>query len=145
MRIVIQTKVEQTVDQVKAGFNEKLFMKLSPPFPPVKLLRFDGSRTGDVVSLELNFLLLKQKWTSHITEDETKEGLFRFVDEGKSLPFFLKYWRHHHQILQDGSGSMIVDDISFQAPLRLLTPLLYPVLFLQFWYRKPIYRSFFKA
>lgn len=144
MKINIKTKVEQDYLEVKQGFNKDLFLKLNPPFPPVKLLRFDGCRRGDKVSLELNFILFKQIWTSIITADRTDEEEFFFVDEGKKLPFFLRFWKHKHRIIREESGSTIVDEINFSARLKILSPLLYPVLYAQFWYRKPIYKKIFR-
>jgi ligand-binding SRPBCC domain-containing protein len=144
MKISIQTTVEQDYLHVKAGFTESLFKKLAPPFPPVKVLRFDGCNTGDVVSLELNFLLFKQKWISLITDDQTTEKEFYFIDEGTTLPFFLGKWKHKHRIISSKSGAIIRDEIDFEGPFSWVTPLLYPVLWLQFWYRKPIYRAIFK-
>ncbi len=66
MKIVVETQVEQGYLDVKAGFDQSLFLRLNPPFPPVKLLRFDGCQKGDLVSLELDFLLFRQKWKSAI-------------------------------------------------------------------------------
>lgn len=144
MKINIKTRVEQDYLSVKQGFNKDLFLKLNPPFPPVKLLRFDGCRRGDKVSLELNFIFFKQTWTSIITSDRTDEQEFFFVDEGKKLPFFLRFWKHKHRVIRDESGSIIVDEINFSARLKILSPLLYPVLYAQFWYRKPIYKKIFR-
>ena len=144
MKLTIKTQVEQDYLTVKNGFDASLFKKLSPPFPPVKLLRFDGSKKGDVVSLELNFLAFKQTWISKITEDQTNEKEFYFVDEGVKLPFFLKSWRHKHRIIQSGDQSIIRDEIQYQAPFGLLTLLLYPALLLQFAYRIPVYKKIFK-
>lgn len=143
MKIIIESAVEQNYLHVKEGFNESLFKKLAPPFPPVKLLRFDGSSTGDVVSLELNFIFFKQRWTSDIVEDHTSEDEFYFVDKGVELPFFLKEWEHKHRIIKNGAGSIIRDEINFKGPVGLLTVLLYPALYLQFLYRKPIYKKIF--
>jgi hypothetical protein len=64
MRIRITTLVTQNYRQVADRFDQNLFKALNPPFPPVKLLRFDGSRKGDEVHLQLNFLLFKQVWKS---------------------------------------------------------------------------------
>lgn len=144
MKITIETPVEQGYLEVKSGFNESLFKKLSPPFPPVKLLRFDGSRKGDFVTLELDFIFFKQKWTSEIIEDRTTELEFYFVDQGVELPFFLKKWKHKHRVISAGIGSIIRDEIEFEAPFGLMTILLYPVLWVQFAYRKGIYRMIFK-
>lgn len=144
MNITIKTHVEQDYLSVKEGFNESLFTRLSPPFPPVKLVRFDGSEKGDLVSLELNFIFFRQKWVSEITEDKTTEEEFYFIDQGIELPFFLKYWRHKHRIIKAGENSIIQDEISFKAPFTLLTLLLYPAMLLQFGYRIPIYKKIFK-
>ncbi|MDG1276257.1 MAG: hypothetical protein P8O16_03180 [Algoriphagus sp.] len=143
MKLIIETQVEQKYLQVKKGFDESLFTKLSPPFPPVKLLRFDGSSKGDLVSLELNFIFFKQKWTSEIIEDQTNEKEFYFIDKGTELPFFLKKWTHKHRIIKNGENAIIRDEIDYQAPFMLLTWLLYPAMLLQFAYRKPIYKKIF--
>jgi ligand-binding SRPBCC domain-containing protein len=145
MKINIETKVDQNYLTVKEGFNETLFTKLSPPFPPVKLLRFDGSKKGDIVTLELNFLLFKQKWTSEITEDKTTSKEFFFVDKGVELPFFLKEWQHRHRLIKAGENTVIRDEITYQGTFGILTVLLYPALYLQFLYRKPIYKKIFKS
>jgi ligand-binding SRPBCC domain-containing protein len=143
MKIIIETPVNQDYLQVKEGFNETLFKKLSPPFPPVKLLRFDGSTKGGLVTLELNFIFFKQKWTSEIMEDQTTDKEFYFIDKGIELPFFLKNWTHKHRIVKDGENSIIRDEIDYQAPFWILTLLLYPAMLLQFAYRKPIYKKIF--
>lgn len=144
MQIKLETSVEQSYLDVKAGFNESLFKKLSPPFPPVKLLRFDGSKKGDLVTLELNFVFFKQKWTSEITEDKTSDLEFYFIDQGVELPFFLKKWKHKHRVISTGIGSIIRDEIEYEASFGILTYLLYPALWLQFSFRKPIYKKIFK-
>ncbi|PRY35462.1 ligand-binding SRPBCC domain-containing protein [Spirosoma oryzae] len=144
MHILLTTQVRQPVDQVWAGFNRTLFDRLSPPFPPVDVVRFDGCLTGDVVQLRLNFLVFRQEWTSHIVDQQTTADEIYFVDQGTKLPFFLAYWHHRHRLLRDSSGgTRIVDDITFRTPYRLTDYLLYPVMWLQFAYRKPIYRRIF--
>jgi ligand-binding SRPBCC domain-containing protein len=144
MKLTIETKVEENYLKVKEGFTESLFTRLSPPFPPVKLLRFDGSAKGDLVTLELNFFVFKQKWTSQITEDKTDENEFYFIDKGVELPFFLKSWNHKHRIIRSGNDTIIRDEIEYSAPLGLLSLLLYPAMLLQFAYRIPIYKKFFR-
>lgn len=145
MKVTITTPVEKSYLEVKEGFNESLFTELSPPFPPVKLLRFDGSSKGDLVSLELDFFLFKQKWTSEITEDKLTDQEFYFIDKGVELPFFLKEWKHTHRIIKNGEGAMIRDEIEYKAPFFLLSWLLYPAMLVQFWYRTPVYQRIFKS
>ncbi len=145
MQIKISTKVQSGLETVKAGFDSSLFMSLNPPFPPVRLLKFDGCKTGDEVALELNFLLFKQRWISKITEDDEDEKSWEFVDEGYKLPFFLKQWKHHHQVKSIGSGSLIIDHIHFSTGYFLSDFILWPALFFQFLYRKPVYKKRFKS
>ena len=144
MRITISTLVNQGYRAVAQGFDRNLFEKLNPPFPPVKLLRFDGSKQGDIVALELNFLLFSQTWESRIVEDGETAGEWYFVDEGVKLPFFLASWKHRHRVVQTGTHSTIVDDITFKTPFLLMDYLFYPVMWLQFLYRKPVYKRVFR-
>ncbi|GAA5025869.1 hypothetical protein GCM10011506_10880 [Marivirga lumbricoides] len=145
MHLKLSTKVKQDYLQVKEGFNSELFMKLNPPFPPVDLLEFGGSEEGDKVHLRLNFLFFKQDWISLITFNKTDEQCFEFIDEGTKLPFFLKKWKHHHIVKKSKDRtSIIVDDVHFRSPFLLMDFLLYPILWLQFAYRKPVYKRIFK-
>jgi len=145
MHLTLRTRVSESLPNVWAGFDERLFTKLSPPFPPVKVLRFDGCRAGDVVHLRLNFLLFGQDWISLITDQqETADEIF-FVDEGTQLPFFLSSWRHKHRLIRHNNQTLIADEITYRTPGGWLTDLLfYPLLWLQFAYRKPIYRTVFR-
>jgi len=143
MYLKISTVVEAPFEKVKNGFDRELFQQLNPPFPPVKLLRFDGSKKGDLVSLQLNFLFFKQQWTSEITEDHEDKEQFYFIDQGTKLPFFLKKWRHKHFVNRKAKGAEIVDDIYFRTPFLFLDFIMYPVLWLQFMYRKPVYKKYF--
>ena len=143
MKLTIQTSVQQSYQQVWAGFTKDLFTKLNPPFPPVKVIRFDGCLKGDIVELELNFLVFKQSWKSLITDQQTTDVDIFFLDEGIKLPFFLSSWRHYHRIIKDSNSTIIADEIEFRTPTILTDYLLYPLLWAQFAYRKPIYRSVF--
>jgi len=144
MQIVLRTPVRQPYQQVWRGFNRSLFDALNPPFPPAEVVRFDGSLKGDLVQVRLNFLLFKQDWISRITDQQENEREIFFVDEGVKLPFFLAYWHHKHRIVRDGDHSIIIDEITFRSPTRLTDFLLYPILYGQFLYRRPIYRRMFR-
>ncbi len=148
MYILRQTIVIAPLAEVWARFDRQLFERLSPPFPPVTVVRFDGCQRGDIVQLRLNFLLFQQAWTSLIVEQQETDTEIFFVDEGIQLPFFLRAWRHRHRLIaQRGlSGepqTVIVDEITFQTPNRLTDWVFYPLLWLQFVYRQPIYRQYF--
>lgn len=145
MRIKVKTDVHASLERVRAGFTKDLFLLLNPPFPSVKIRRFDGCKRGDRVNLELNFLFFKQAWESLITENIDTEREFSFLDEGVALPFFLKSWKHHHLVIRDNGKTWIIDDIHFSTPFVVTNYLLYPILYLQFLYRKPVYRKFFNS
>jgi ligand-binding SRPBCC domain-containing protein len=146
MQIKVSTHVEQPYRSVAAGFTKELFVQLNPPVPPVKVLRFDGSQKGDEVHLELNFIFFKQVWVSYIVESGAVEGEVWFIDVGIKLPFFLKAWRHRHRIVSHPEeGSYIIDEIDYQSPFLLLDYLIYPLMQLQFLYRKPVYKRIFRA
>jgi ligand-binding SRPBCC domain-containing protein len=145
MKISLSTPVQHNYRQVWAGFTRELFDQLSPPFPPVKVVRFDGCQKGDTVHLRLNFLIFKLDWISSIIDQETTDQEIYFIDKGTKLPFFLSYWHHKHRIIRDGDHSRIVDEITFRTPTLLTDFLIYPVMYGLFAYRKPIYRSVFKS
>ncbi|GAA4019773.1 hypothetical protein GCM10022408_37380 [Hymenobacter fastidiosus] len=131
--------------QVLAGFTRELFLALAPPFPRLRLHRFDGCRTGDRVEIELITGPLHQRWTSLITDHgQRPDGTLYFVDEAQTAPAPLRYWRHRH-LIEPGphGGSVIVDAIEFRTASPLLDALLYPAMWAQFAWRKPIYRRWF--
>jgi len=144
VRIKIKTKVSATLAEVQEGFNKDLFLQLSPPFPKVELQFFEGSTKGDLVSLELNFGLFKQTWTSKIMEDGEKDGRWYFIDEGTELPFFLKSWRHLHVVESRAEGSVIIDDITYTTGTIFTDLVMYLPMLGQFLYRKPIYKRVFR-
>ena len=145
MQLKITTQVNADWKTVQQGFNEELFKALNPPFPKVSLRQFDGCEKGDIVDLELNFLVFKQRWKSEIIDDHTTEKSFYFIDVGVKTPFFLKSWKHQHIIQASINGSEIIDQITFTTGTLFTDLIMYPLLVGQFLYRKPIYKKRFKA
>lgn len=144
MRIKIPIPVEGKPEEILKRFDRQLFEALSPPGIKVELLRFDGSKKGDKIHVRLHMPLLgKQDWVSVITEEVWSEQEAYFVDEGEQLPAFLSQWRHKHLVEAYKNGSRIVEDISYESPYKILTILLYPVMYLQFAYRKIVYWKVF--
>lgn len=143
MHFRIETEVGQTAKQVLSGFDESLFLALKPPLMPLKLLRFDGCEKGDRVELVLGIPPFSQEWNALVVEHGENDDAFYFIDIGEKLPFPLKDWKHRHLILKKGDKSVIVDDITYSTGLKLLDYLMYPVLYLQFYIRIPVYRKLF--
>ncbi|WP_027002500.1 SRPBCC family protein [Hugenholtzia roseola] len=145
MKLRLATRVNAPLSKVWEGFDATLFEALNPPFPKVRLLRFEGSQKGDWVEIELNFILFKTVWLSEITEQESLGEEIYFVDEGRKLPFPLRRWKHKHGLVaEQKGGTWIVDEIEYHSFSTLLDAFLYLPFYLQFAYRKPIYRRFFK-
>jgi len=143
MNIKISTIVNQHYQNVSLGFNRDLFLALKPPLLPLQLLRFDGCKTGDEVHIQLGAGFLKTRWDAIITDDgESKEEIY-FVDEGKQLPPILRKWKHKHRIINKGEQTEIVDDINYHTSSKIIDYLIYPIMYLQFRMRKPIYKKIF--
>ncbi|MBZ0203621.1 MAG: hypothetical protein IT281_01220 [Ignavibacteria bacterium] len=144
MNLCITTKVEQDYRTVFNRFDLKLFLKLKPPLVSFNILRFDGCKPGDEVILEISILGNKQQWNALITEQFENGDMICFIDTGKVLPKPLTYWKHKHIIENCVDSSKIIDDICFETGNKLLNYLLFPLIFMQFYYRKPIYKSYFR-
>jgi len=144
MHIRIITPVNARFETVVSHFNEQLLRQVSPPFPPTRLLRYDGNLPGNEVHVELNFIFFRQVWKSKIIACQKSDQSLIFVDEGTQLPFFLAYWHHEHRVEKTGTDSTITDNITCRTPFLLTDWLMYPLMYLQFWYRKPLYRKYFK-
>lgn len=146
MHLVLRFPVAQPPAVVAAGFTRALFVALAPPFPKFHLIRYDGSRTGDTVIIELQAGPKRWRWTSRITDDGVlPDGTHFFVDEGQLVPAPLRQWRHRHLIEPaPGGGSVIVEDIHFSTGRRWLDWLIRPAMWAQFKLRGPVYRRWFK-
>lgn len=139
----VRTRVNATMQDVWTKFNADLLKKLSPPFPQVRIVRFDGCQTGDIVTLELNLILAKPLWTSKITDSVQNELACYFVDEGVEMPLGLTAWRHEHRIeKKDEKSADIVDKISFKTKHWLLDYLLLPLFWGMIVYRIPFYKMY---
>jgi ligand-binding SRPBCC domain-containing protein len=85
----------------------------------------------------------KKTWKALITENNADENEIYFVDEGLQLPKPLKKWRHEHKIVKFIDNSIIIDNIAYYTSNALLDILFYPILYLQFYLRKSVYKSYF--
>ncbi|MBD1397380.1 hypothetical protein H9Q13_09405 [Pontibacter sp. JH31] len=143
MRLHLKTAVQQDFLSVFHAFDEQLFRRLAPPYPKLKLLRFDGSDVGDQVEVELQTGIKSFRWTSLITEREITDTAAWFIDEGQELPPPLRRWQHKHLVTKSGNSSVIHDIIDYGTGFKLLDLLLYPLMLAQFGMRKPTYRKVF--
>ena len=146
MKLLFETTVEQSLENVRAGFTQELFEALNPPGMKAQVLRFDGCKKGDEVHLELqSFFGKKDPWVSIITEEKSTPHEWHFVDEGRVLPWPLKTWRHTHRVVKENEKeSRIIDDIHYTCGPAFMGPLISPALWLAFAVRPFRYRQFFR-
>lgn len=144
MHIRLETEVDGYYLDVMEGFDLDLFEALKPKVGKMEVVKFTGSKKGNIVSIQ--FLSpVKAMWVSAITEDGADEQQAYFIDEGIELPFPLKYWQHKHIVKKKtNSKSIIIDDITYKASNGLFTLCMYPALFMSFYLRKKVYKSYFK-
>ena len=141
-RITVATAVSTPIQKVWEQFDEDLFIALKPPFLPLIVDRFDGCKPGDEIHLQVG--PFKMKWIGHITEANSSNERYEFIDEGIQLPFPLKKWRHHHIIQQTAAGhSEIIDDVLYSCHNKAQEILIHPFLGLQFALRRPVYQRLF--
>ena len=138
MNITLRSKVNAELTTVYNRFDDTLFKYLLPP--GAQLIAFGGSKKGDLVHLNLP---LAGEWISEITEDGISDDKCYFIDEGRTLPFPLKEWRHKHILHRSEKGTIIEDNMTFSTGNAILNVLFYPVLLLSFLPRVWQYRRYF--
>ena len=145
MKLFFETALSLPFERIRDQFGRELFTHLSAHIVPFQIKRFDGCKTGDEIHIELGTGGLRQEWVSLITFEETNASGWSFIDEGKVLPWPLKYWKHHHRVDKIGpQESRIVDDITFECSPRILAPIVKPILWSVFAMRPGRYQKFFK-
>ncbi len=146
MRLLFESIVDKPYLKVKDGFDLKLFRALKPPLVKMFVARFDGCSPGNEVHIELNTLGKKQKWISVITREMQDEKEWSFVDEGKTMPWPLAKWKHHHRVVSlDDNSSKIIDDITYQCVHSWMDMFMYPFLWLTFAIRPSRYKKYFRG
>jgi ligand-binding SRPBCC domain-containing protein len=147
-QMILKTTVDGSVPEVYDRFGPDLLLQLSPPGMKVTIheMSYPIELDTDVV-IEVSILgIIKQHWHNRITEVIKTDDSCHFVDEGLKLPGMFKSWRHVHRICVGTDGkTQIVDDVTYTSPNNLLGWLFFPAVYLQFAYRKPKYKAFFKS
>ena len=146
MKILIKTPIEKNYNFVFSKFDVDLFKFLKPPLLNLEVERFDGCKKGDEIHLAIGLGPISMKWISLITENSENDEENLFIDEGHLLPPPLTYWKHIHRVKKvDENLTEIHDDIEFSSGNAILDHAIYPMLYFQFYLRKPAYKKFFKS
>jgi hypothetical protein len=142
MRIRIVSSVDKDFLEVFEGFSAELFEHLAPK-GQLKLLRFDGCKTGDLI--EIQFLKpIKTLWVSEVTEHHISDEKAYFIDQAAKPPYGLTKWKHQHIVKKTGQKTCeIIDEIDYKGANWLITCIHFLPLYFSFYQRKVKYVSFF--
>jgi ligand-binding SRPBCC domain-containing protein len=140
--ITLNTKVQGSVEEVFARFDQELFQYLKPPTFIADIVLYEGSAIGNRVSVAF-----KLPWRSlmevEITEIHLEPSHSYFVDQGIQMPFGIKSWRHAHHVIASGPCVVIRDQITFESKYRLANLFIWPAFYISFYLRKPQYKKYF--
>lgn len=137
---IVTSPVSGNYIDVYNKFDIHLFKFLLPGFLPIRIEKFEGSRTGDIVQMKAGLW----NWKSLITFDVINDTEASFTDEGIVLPFPLKDWRHRHIIENISENSCrIIDDIDYSTGKRWMDLLIRPFMKRQFSLRIKLYKRYF--
>lgn len=144
MKVTFTTPVPGNVRQVFAGFNRNLFQALKPPFMTMELTRFDGTQLGSWVEVRTGMgKLLSSKWSNLVVERADSDIESYFIDEGRTLPFPFKQWRHKHRVIHERGYVLIVDELNYRTRFWILDLIMWPVMLLFLVIRNPVYKKYF--
>lgn len=144
MNIILKSPIIGNYKVVMAAFDRRLFESLKPTVGEMEIVEFTGSEQGDKVHMKF-IKPIQAEWVSEIIKHGETESEAWFVDVGVKLPWPLASWTHRHIVQKvDEHHSLILDDMTFTGKNALLTLLLYPAIFIGFYPRKKIYKTYFE-
>ena len=145
MQLAYRTRVGQPPETVFPVFGEAAFVESLAPGPMgLRVIRI-GLALGDEIEVRFDGLGPRGPWVSRIDSlDRTPDQIW-FVDQSIQLPWPFATFRHRHGFVAKGSGTVLVDDVTFTTGARLLGPFVSFGLRLSFVFRRRRYRARFAA
>lgn len=143
MHFTYRTRVGEPPDVVFPVFGEAAFVEsLAPGFMGLHVDRI-GLAQGDEIEVNFTGLGPRGPWVSRIESlDRTPDGIW-FIDRSVQLPWPFATFRHRHGFVAEGSGTVLVDDVTFTAMPRVIGPFVEVGLRLSFRFRRGRYRARF--
>lgn len=143
MKININTTVEGHFLEVHKAFDLQLFEFLKPIGAKMNIIEFTGSKKGDKVHIRF-VRPVKADWISEISADFIGDNEAYFIDQGTVLPWPIIAWKHKHLISNHcETHSIIKDQIEFKTINPIVDYLIWPMMYLAFALRKPLYLKYF--
>ena len=132
MRFVLRTSVAQAPDVVFPVFGDAAFVEsLAPRLMGLHVVRI-GLGLGDEIEVRFSGLGPRGPWISKIDSLDRTAAATWFVDRSVVIPWPFRMLQHRHGFVADGTGTTLVDDVTFTTRPGLLGPFVYPVLRLSF-------------
>lgn len=144
MKFTIKTPVKGNYTKVMKSFDRDLFEYLKPKGAKMEIVAFTGSKTGDKVHIRFTSPI-KADWISDIVDHGSDEEEAYFLDEGSTLPWPLKHWKHRHVVKNTGQNQSVIEDqIEYKTSNVILDVLIRPFLYMAFYPRRAQYQKYFK-
>jgi ligand-binding SRPBCC domain-containing protein len=143
-RFVLEYQVGQSPAAVYPVFGEAPFVEsLAPPSAGLEVIEI-GLGLGAEIRVRFRGLGPRGRdWVSRIEEFYESPTRICFVDRAVQIPWPFATFRHRHEFIARGGGTLLVDDVEFTTTPALIGPLVLPILRHQFRYRGRIYRERF--
>tara|TARA_B100001250_G_scaffold409200_1_gene433071 strand:- start:355 stop:822 length:468 start_codon:yes stop_codon:yes gene_type:complete len=100
--------------EVIESFHNKDFVTFLIKFQPVKIMAWDGIKSGKLAEFKFWFFGWKKMNVIH-KNYVLKSNHLSFEDHGSLLPFGLKNWKHKHIVEKVNEGTLITDLVSFNG------------------------------
>ncbi|WP_280768351.1 SRPBCC family protein [Salipaludibacillus daqingensis] len=108
-----KTEIPKPISEVWSFFQTNENLAAITAFPKIDILGDVDVFEGASVHLQLNFFVVKLQWKGKITE--VVEQAY-FIDEGESLPFPFKSWKHVHAFKKvNEEKTKMIDRVEYEA------------------------------
>ena len=135
--------INSDFNSVKNSFSELTFLQYLIKLQPVKLVRWDGIKTGDIAHMKIWFLGWKDFIVKHQFHKQNNI-ILSFTDSNLFLPLGLTFWNHYHEVNNNNNIVTIIDDIEFKHKFKIVEYILYLPMILPILMRKILYKTYFK-
>ncbi len=137
--IVITTTVNTHVEKILSSFSKETMQEATPPFINLEVTRFDGNDKGDRTQLITSICGHYQSWAIEVKTKKVYEDRTIIITEGVELPFPFTSWFHTYHLKKVSTNkTKIYDNIKYSTGNFIFDLLMYPIVYLVMYYRKPV-------
>lgn len=108
-----KTEIPKPISEVWSFFQTNENLAAITKFPKIDILGDVDVFEGAIVHFRLNFFVIKLHWKGKIKKVVDQAY---FIDEGESLPFPFKSWKHVHAFKEiNDNKTKMIDRVEYQA------------------------------